>query len=82
MVAVRFDPDRQLHLADRKAVAARLCRLVGLTALETDEAPSDWKSFANDLHGLIDEVTVFDRVLSPAEIQAMANAGAAGLCRD
>jgi len=31
--------------------------------------------------GLIDEVEIFNRVLSPSEIQAIANAGSAGKCR-
>ena len=34
------------------------------------------------LNGLIDEVTIYDRALSTAEIQAIFNAGSAGKCKD
>lgn len=30
---------------------------------------------ANDLHGLVDDVRIYDRALSPAEVQALYQAG-------
>ena len=39
-------------------------------------------TFLNSFHGAVDELTIYDRALSPADIQAIAAAGAAAKCKD
>jgi len=39
-------------------------------------------TFLNSLHGVVDELTIYDRALLPADIQAISAAGAAGKCKE
>jgi hypothetical protein len=50
----------------------------GNNDLYTDFNPS---AFANQWHGAIDEVEIFNRALSASEIQAIFTAGSAGKCK-
>lgn len=43
---------------------------------------SDPGGFQHNFHGIIDEVEVFNRALSAAEIQAIFNAGSMGKCKE
>jgi hypothetical protein len=77
-----YDADRFFLYVDGQAVAlSTVARLEPTQALHIGGVTSDFGQ-AFFVEGRLDEVIVYDRVLSAAEIAAIATAGSGGTCRD